>query len=100
MSGDDTGGRDTLATGNATVCDFCRDPARNHDVYRSVESSISTVTVCILLWNYRIYRIFQFRDSSIFFDIFGERSLIAVLFGSFFLVVFWSLLVRDLNEIK
>jgi hypothetical protein len=45
MSGDGTGGRDTFAAGGATVREFCRDPARNDDVYRSAESSISTVTV-------------------------------------------------------
>jgi hypothetical protein len=52
MSGDDTGGRDTSAAGEATVSKLCRNPARNHDVYRSVEPSISTVTVYILLWDY------------------------------------------------
>jgi hypothetical protein len=45
MSGDDTGGRDTGAAGEATVSELCRNPARNHDVYRSDESSISTVTI-------------------------------------------------------
>jgi hypothetical protein len=47
ISGDDAGGRDTFAAVGATVCEFCRNPARNHDVYRCVESSISTVTVSI-----------------------------------------------------
>jgi hypothetical protein len=51
MSGDDAGGRDTFAAGGATVCEFCRDPARNDDVYRSAEFSISTVTVycCVII---------------------------------------------------